>query len=110
MLYINIYTGLIVQSVRASERNLSMAHHSALSTLVHSYGLACQQRVLKRFLALTVSAPKWGSLTMASFLVNLHIYDSPFYPATAQSQCPMAIWRYSVVQAELRTLDGSGQL
>ena len=31
-----------------------------LSTLCHSCGFACQQRVLKRFLALAISAPRMG--------------------------------------------------
>ena len=56
-----------------------------LSTLCHSCGFACQQRVLK-----TLPGPGYhrsddGVVWLWHLLVNSYIYGSPFHLATAQS-------------------------
>ena len=68
---------------------------SGLSTLRHSYRLACQQRVLKMFPGSDYLHYKDGIVSLSPFLVTVDIYSSPFYLATAQSQCPMMIGRNS---------------
>ena len=64
-----------------------------LSTLCHSCGFACQQRVLKTFPGPDYLHSKDGVVWLWHFLVNSHIYGALFYLATAQSQCFMVIGR-----------------
>ena len=45
-----------------------------LSTLCHSYGFACQQRVLKTFPGPGYLRPKYGIVWLCHLLVNLHIW------------------------------------
>ena len=56
-------------------------------------GLLVSRGCWKRFTTQNISAPKMGVVWLWHFLVNLHIYDSPFYIATAQPQCLIAIGR-----------------
>ena len=63
----------------------------SLSTLCHSFGFACQQRLLKTFHGPGYLHSKNG--VVWHFLVNLHIYGSPFYLAMAQFKWLMLIGR-----------------
>ena len=66
-----------------------------LSTLCYICGFTCHERVLKTFSGLYYFRSEDDVCWLCHFLVNLHIYGSPYYPATAQSQCLMVIWRDS---------------
>ena len=57
-----------------------------------SCGFACQPRVLKIFSSHGYSIREWDSMTMI-FLVNLHMFGSPIYTATAQCQYLITIGR-----------------
>ena len=59
-----------------------------LSTLCHSCGFACQQRVLKTFPGPGYLHSEDGVVWLWHSLVNLYIYRSPFHLATAQSLWP----------------------
>ena len=74
---------------------MAIGRDSGRSTLSHSCEFACQQRVLKIFPGHDYLRSEDGVVWLWHFLVNLHIYDSPFYFATSQSQCLMAIGRDS---------------
>ena len=66
-----------------------------MSTLCYICGFTCHERVLKAFSGLYYFRSEDGVVWLCHFLVNLHIYGSPYYPATAKSQCLMVIWRDS---------------
>ena len=72
---------------------MAMEGMVVLSTLCHSCRFACQQRVLKTFPGHGYLHSKDGVVWLWHFLVNLHIYDSPLYLATAHSIVLWAIGR-----------------
>ena len=64
-----------------------------LRTLYHSCEFACQQRVLKIFPGPSYLCSKDEINWLWCYLVNLHIYSSPFHLGTTQSQYLMVIER-----------------
>ena len=84
--------------------------------------IACQQGVLKTFPGPGILHSEDGVVWLWHFLVNLHIYGSPFYPAVAQSQCLMTngrdsdlstlfhSWRFACQQRLLKIFPGPGYL
>ena len=93
-----------------------------LSTLSRSCRFVCWQKVLKTFPSPACLLSEDGIVRQWNFLLNLHIYSSPFYLATAQSQCLMEIERdgslstkchscvFACQQKMLKTFPGPGYL
>ena len=75
-----------------SQYLLAIWRNSGLITMCLSCGFACQPRVLKIFSSHGYSIREWDSMTMI-FLVNLHMFSSPIYTATAQCQYLITIGR-----------------
>ena len=88
-----IYASPYHPETTQSQCLMAIGRDSALSTLYHSCRLACQQRVLKTFPGPGYLCSKDGVVWLRHFLVYLHIYGSPFYSPTTQSQCLMTIAR-----------------
>lgn len=83
-----------------SQYHMAIGKDSGLTILCHSSRYVCLQRVLKTFPGSDYFYSEDGVVRQWQFVVNLDIYDSPFYPATAQSQSLTTIGRDS----SLRTL------
>ena len=93
-----------------------------LNTLCHLFRLVCQQRVLKAFLSPVYLHYKDEVVWLWHLLINLHLYDPPFYLPTTQSQCLMVIGgdgglsnlrhsrRFSCHQKVLYTFPGTSYL
>ena len=105
--------------------------NSSRSTVLSSQGaswhgiclfIACQQRVIKTFTGPGYFCSEDGVVWLWHDMVNLHIYSSPFYLATAQSQYPLLIRRdgglstlclsywFACQQRVLKTFLGPGYL
>ena len=91
---LHIYGSTFYLAPAQSQCLMAVARDSGLSTLCHSCGFACQQRALKTFPSPGYLCFKDGVVWLWHFLVILHIYGSPFYLATAQSQYLIAIERH----------------
>ena len=84
--------------------------------------IACQQRVIKTFTGPGYFCSEDGVVWLWHDMVNLHIYSSPFYLATAQSQYALLIRRdgglstlclsywFACQQRVLKTFLGPGYL
>ena len=57
----------------------------SLSTLCHSCGFCCQERVLKTFPSPDFLCSEDGVVSLWYLLINLRVYGSLFHLATAQS-------------------------
>ena len=91
-LLVNLYIWLTISSCHSSiPLTLGLiGKDGGLSTLCHSCGFACQQGLLKTF-------PGTGYLRFKDgvvwhFLVNLHIYGSPFYLAMERVPVTYGDW------------------
>ena len=72
---------------------LAIWRDDGLSTIRYSCGFVCHKRVLKTFPAKGYLCYGDEVVWIWHFLVNLHVYGSPFYLATAQPHCFIAIER-----------------
>ena len=90
---LHIYGSPFYLATTQSQYLMAIGKDGGLSTLCHSCGFACQQRVLKTFPGPGYLCSKDGIVWLWHFLVNLHIFGSPFYLRTAQAHYLMAVGR-----------------
>ena len=90
---LHIYGSSFYLATTQCQYLMVIGRDGGLSTLCHSCEFACQQRVLKTFPGPGYPCSKDGIVWLWHFLVNLHIFGSPFYLRTAQSHYLMTIGR-----------------
>ena len=102
----HIYGSTLYPATAQSQCLVAIGRDGSLNTLCHSWGFACQGRVLKMFPGPGYLLSVDGVVWLWHFFVNLHIYCSKFYHATAQSQYlsrlgGMIVWILCVLVAAL---------
>ena len=106
---IYIYSSPFYLATAHSHCLIIIRRDGGLSTLCHSCGFSCQQRVLKTFLDPDYLLSEEGVVWLWYFLVNFRIYSSLFYLATAYSHCFKVIGRNGGLSTLCHSYDLSGE-
>ena len=80
---LHIDGSLIYLAMAQSHCLVVIGEDGGLSTLYHSCGITCQQRMLKSFIDRVYLHSEDGLVWLKDFFVNLQIFCSTFYLATA---------------------------